>query len=164
MNIRPGFLMGGLALLAACAPAISKESLRQADPNITFQVLVKDPERYTGKVILLGGQIVTATVREKETWVEVLHQPLDWQHRPQDTDVSHGRFLVRFDGFLDPAIYAAGKKITVLGEVQGKKVQPLKEIEYTYPVLFPREHHLWKPESLSGPLFHIGIGIGGVIR
>lgn len=164
MKVKIGFVLGGFALLTGCAAAISSESLKQADPNITFQALVKDPERYRGKIVLLGGQIITTTVREKETWVEVLQQPLDWQHRPQDTDVSYGRFLVHFGGFLDPAIYAAGKKVTVLGEVQGKRVQTLKEMESTYPVLLPREHHLWKPESSSGPFFHIGIGIGGVIR
>ena len=97
--------------------------------------------------------------------MEVLQQPLDRNQKPTDTDVSYGRFLVRFEGFLDPAIYAGGKNVTVLGEVAGKRVQPLKEMEYTYPVLIPREHHLWKPEDpYSGPSFHIGIGIGGVIR
>jgi len=164
MKARIVFLLSGIAFLTACAPAISKESLRQADPNITFQLLVKNPDRYTGKVVLLGGQIVTTVVRENETWIEVLQQPLDWQQQPQDTDISYGRFLVRFDGFLDPAVYAVGKRLTVLGEVQGKKVQPLKEMEYTYPVLFAREHHLWKPEGSSGPFFHFGIGIGGMIH
>ncbi len=159
------FSIIGLILLNACAPAIPKESLKQVDPEITFQGLIKDPERYQGKVILVGGQIVSTTVREGESWVEVMQQPLDWKQRPQNTDVSYGRFLVRFEGFLDPAIYAAGKKITVLGEVLGKKVQPLKEMGYTYPVLLPREHYLWKSEDYyGGPSFHIGIGVGGVIR
>jgi hypothetical protein len=71
-------------------------------------------------------------------------------------------FLVRFEGFLDPASYAVGKKITVLGEVAGKKVLPLKEMDYSYPVLLPREHYLWKPEDFyGGSSFHIGIGVGG---
>lgn len=153
-------LIGSLALLISCAPAISQESLKKADPNLTFQMLIKDPESYQGKNILVGGQILAAKVREGETWVEVLQKPLDWQHRPKDTDESYGRFLVRFEGFLDPAIYAARKKITVLGEVQGKKIQPLKEMDYAYPVLHPLEHYLWKPEDSSGPMFHFGIGVG----
>jgi len=150
--------------LTACTQAIPQESLKMADPQLTFQMLIKDPEQYQGRNILTGGQILGTSTREGETWVEVLQKPLDWQHKPKDTDESFGRFLIRFEGFADPAIYTAGKKITVLGEVQGKKVQPLKEMEYTYPMLLPREHHLWKPEGTSGPFFHIGIGIGGVIR
>ena len=148
------------AFLAACTQAIPKESLNKVDPNLSFQMLIKDPESYQGKNILVGGQILEVNVREGESWVEVLQKPLDWQHRPKDTDESAGRLLVRFQGFLDPAIYTAGKKITVLGEVQGKKVQPLKEMDYAYPVLIPREHHLWKPEDSSSPRFHFGIGVG----
>jgi outer membrane lipoprotein len=148
------------AFLAACTQAIPKESLNKVDPNLSFQMLIKDPESYQGKNILVGGQILAVNVREGESWVEVLQKPLDWQHRPKDTDESAGRLLVRFQGFLDPAIYTAGKKITVVGEVQGKKVQPLKEMDYAYPVLIPREHHLWKPEDSSSPRFHFGIGVG----
>ncbi len=153
-----------VALLSACAPAFSKQSLREVDPAITFQELIKDPQKYSGKVTLLGGRILATTFREGETWVEVLQQPLDWQQKPEDTDVSYGRFLIRFADFRDPVIYAAGRKITVLGEVQGKQILVLREMEYTYPILLPREHHLWEPVAGFGPSFQIGIGIGGVIH
>jgi len=146
--------------LAACTQAIPEESLKKVDPNLSFQMLIKDPESYQGKNILVGGQILGTTVREGETWVEVLQKPLDWEHKPKDTDESFGRFLIRFESFADPAIYTAGKKITVLGEVLGKKVQPLKDMDYAYPVLTPRDHYLWKPEDSSSPMFHFGVGVG----
>jgi outer membrane lipoprotein len=136
-----------------------------ADPNVTFSMLAKDPESYRGKNILVGGQILAANARDGETWVEVLQKPLDWQHKPKDTDESYGRFLIRIPGFADPAIYAAGKKITLLGEVEGKKIQRLKEMDYPYPVLVPREHYLWKPETEGGSRLHFGIGVGvGISR
>ena len=156
------FIVGVMVLLSACAPVISKQGLREADSEITFQVLLQDPDRQKGKVVLLGGEILTTTVKEGETWIEVLQKPLNSDQKPEDTDVSHGRFMVHFMDFRDPAIYAGGRKITVLGQVQGKKVMPLKEMDYTYPVLIPREFYLWKPEVQSGPLFHFGIGVGGV--
>ena len=158
------FIIGIVVLLSACASVISKQGLREADPEITFQVLLQDPDRHKGKVVLLGGEIVTTTVKEGETWVEVLQKPLESDQKPEDTDVSYGRFLVHFSDFRDPAIYAGERKITVLGQVQGKKVIPLKEMNYTYPVLIPREFYLWKPEAKSGPFFHFGIGVGGVFR
>jgi len=165
MNGKDFAIIGLLALLTACASVISKESLKKVDPELTFQTLIKDPEKYKGKVLLVGGPILNTTVREGETWVEVLQQPLDRKQMPRDTDESYGRFLVHFKGFMDPAIYAGGKKITVLGEVAGQKVMPLKEIEYRYPVLLSREHYLWKPEDFfGGPSFNIGIGVGGTIR
>jgi outer membrane lipoprotein len=158
-------LMGLAALLAACTPALSKDSLKMADPALTFRALVKDPESYRGKNILVGGQILATDTRDGESWVEVLQKPLDWQHRPKDTDQSYGRFLVRIPGFADPAIYSPGKKISLLGEVEGKKVQRLREMDYVYPVLFPREHYLWKTPAEGGSQFHFGIGVGvGVTR
>ncbi len=157
-------IVGLVVLLSACTAAISRQGMRELDPEITFQGLLQDPNRFKGKVVLFGGQIVSTTVREGETWLEVLQKPLDSDQKPEDTDVSYGRFLVYFREFRDPAIYAAGRKITVLGEVQGKKVMSLKEMDYTYPVLIPRESHLWKPEAPRGPAFHFGIGIGGVFR
>jgi len=157
-------LFFGLAiLLAACSPAISKQVLREANRSIRFQELQKDPDRYAGQIVVEGGQILSATPREGDTWVEVLQQPLDWRNKPQDTDVSHGRFLVRLPGFQDPTLYAVGQKITVAGQVQGKRVQPIGMTQYTYPVLISKEFHLWKAGS-GGPSFHIGIGVEGVIR
>ena len=164
MNKRVFYILGLAVFLAACASAISQQGMKQADPSISFQALQKEPERFKGKVVLVGGQIVAVTSKEGETWIEVLQQPLDWQQKPEATDVSYGRFLARFTDFRDPVIYVPGRKITVLGEVQGKKVQTLREIEYSYPVILPRESHLWKPEDpSSGPFFHFGIGVG-VIR
>ncbi len=164
MIIRMALMVAAVAYVTSCAPAIPKESLRQADPDITFQSLVKNPDAYRGKVVLLGGQIMSTTLREGATWVEVLQRPLDWRQRPKDTDESYGRFLVHFQGFQDPAIFSPGKNITVLGEVAGKKSMLLGNIEYPYPELIPREQYLWKTEPYGGPAFHIGIGVGGVFH
>ena len=153
-------LAGLAAFLMACTPAISKDSLKLADPTLTFTMVAKNPESYEGKNILVGGDILATNAREGETWVEVLQKPLDWQNKPKDTDESYGRFLLRIPGFADPAIYSPGKKITVLGEVEGKKVQRLRELNYTYPVLLPREHYLWKTPAEGAPQFHFGLGVG----
>jgi outer membrane lipoprotein len=157
--------MAALALLffSACTSAISDQWLTQTDDQITFQELLKNPDQYKGKILLLGGQIVSTTVKEGESWVEVLQQPLDRQHKPKDSDETYGRFLVRSQGFLDPAIYAPGRKITIVGEVEGKKVLPLKELNYAYPLLNAKESHLWQPEE-SKPAFQFSIGVGGIIR
>ncbi len=150
-------------VLFACA-AIPRASLKQVDREITYQDVAQDPDRYKGKVILAGGQIISTDVQPGETWVKVLQHPLDWRQKPKNTDVSYGRFLVRFPGFADPAVYAPGKDITVVGEVEGKKVLPIGGMDYSYPELIPRDQVLWNPETGGGPLFQFGIGIGGVFR
>ncbi len=159
------WLMIGLILaLLACAPAFSRQSLNQVETNISFQALLQDPEQYRDRVVMFGGEIIQTRAEANETWVEVLQKPLDWDNRPEDADVSYGRFFIQFQGFQDPAIYAAGRKITVIGEVQGKRVEKIRDLDYSYPVLLCRESHLWSPETARGPMFHFGIGIGTVIR
>ena len=154
-------VLGFAVLIAACAPVISQTTMSTVDPSVSFQALQQNPEAFKGRVVLLGGMIVSTTVKADETWVEVLDKPLDYQQKPANTDVSAGRFLVRFQGFMDPAIYANGRLLTVAGEVEGRKVQPIKEIQYTYPVLAPKEHYLWKPEdAYSAPRFGFGFGVG----
>jgi outer membrane lipoprotein len=132
------------------------------DQGIAFPALQQKPDAYAGKVVVLGGQIIATTVKDNETWIEMLEKKLDAQQKPEDTDQSAGRFLVRFLGFLDPAIYAAGRKLTVAGQVEGALVRPINETKYTYPVLAAKEHYLWKPEEANrSPRFGIGIG-GGI--
>ncbi len=161
------FLIFSPLFIAGCTSVISKPVLDSVDRTITFPELKDHPEHFLGKTVLVGGQIVTTTVKRGETWIEVVQKPLNWESQPRDTDLSEGRFLILFKGALDPAIYVTGRKIAVAGEVQGNKVLPLSEMEYSYPVILPRECHVWQPAELyGGPRLGIGVGIGvgGVIR
>jgi len=151
-----------LMLIAACAPVISQTTMSTVDQSLTFTALQQKPDAYKGKVVVLGGQIIMTTVKDNETWIEVLEKKLDSSQKPENTDQSAGRFLVRFAGFLDPAIYAVGRTLTVAGQVEGKVVRPINEIKYTYPVLTAKEHRLWELEETNrSPRFGIGVG-GGV--
>ena len=76
--------------------------------------------------------------------------------------MSEGRFIIQTPGFLDPAIYSPGRKLTVAGTVAGKEVRPLGEIEYTYPIIEKRELYLWPEEEAVSdePDVRFGVGIG----
>jgi outer membrane lipoprotein len=80
------------------------------------------------------------------TLIEVLQKPTDRPGRPKDVDLSNGRFMALYEGYLDVAIYSRGREVTTCGEVQGKEVLPLGEISYTYPLISIKETHLWRPE------------------
>jgi outer membrane lipoprotein len=156
-------LISIMVFLSSCAPVISSEVLQLADQQLTFQELTKYPEQYRGKIVVIGGRILSSSVEDGTTWIQVLQQPLGWQHKPTASDVSYGRFLVHFKEYRDPEIFRKDRLITVAGEIEGKKVRLIDTLTYTYPVVIPREFYIWKPEDAE-PRFRFGIGIGTVIR
>ena len=140
-------LLGLIFFASSCAPVISKGLRAQVDKEIRFEEVIQDPNAYQGKIILWAGVIIAAKNHKEGTLIEVLQKPVDMAGRPKDVDRSEGRFLALYDGYLDVAIYAQGREVTVAGEIMGKRVLPLDEIEYTYPVISVKEIHLWSPKS-----------------
>ncbi len=146
------------AFLASCAHVISEEVRTRADSGIVMQELFTNPEAFRGKTVILGGTVIQSRNTPDGTYVEVLQKPLDSRGRPEDTDFSYGRFIVLSSGYLDSAVFAKGRELTVAGEIIGKKVIPLDDILYTYPLLKSIEIHL--SEQAHGLPFNVGIGVG----
>jgi outer membrane lipoprotein len=132
--------------LVGCAHVISKETLKEVDQGISFEELSKDPGKYLGKTVLLGGVIVKTENKKDGTLLEIYQTELDSYEAPINTDVSQGRFLAMDKRFLDSEIYRAGRKVTVAGVVNGVESIKLGEIDYPYPYLMIKEIHLWKEE------------------
>jgi outer membrane lipoprotein len=155
-------VIAAVLLLAGCAHVISRGVLQEVDTSVSFVQLSKDPEAYQGKTVLLGGDVIETQNLSDKTLVVVLQRPLDRRGEPSAGDVSEGRFIITTPGFLDPAIYGSGRKITVAGTVVGKEVRPLGEIKYTYPIIEKRELYLWPEEETASDEadVHIGVGIG----
>lgn len=138
-------LMLAIVSLLGCAHVISKELREKVDKEITPMALFKEPDAYMGKTVSLGGVIVSSLNTDEGTYIEVLQKPLDYRGKPEDTDISHGRFIIFYEGYLDTAIYSRGREITVAGEVIGKRLRPLGEIQYQYPLIKSKELHLFEP-------------------
>jgi outer membrane lipoprotein len=147
----------GIAVIAGCSPPFPKELLEKVEKSLSFTALLKDPEKYAGKLLMIGGIIVDTKNLQEGTRIEVLQMTLDGEGRPELTDDTGGRFLVMAKQFLDGAVYHRGRLITVAGEVVAPQVLPLGEITYLYPVIAAKALHLWSP--YSGPYFSFGIGV-----
>ena len=150
MKIKPGIgVLLALVVLTAggCAHVISKEVRNQVDEGITFRQVFQNPDAYRGKVVVWGGVIINTTHQKEGTLIEVLQKTLDMEDQPEDVDRSEGRFLVFNKRFMDDALFAKGRTITVAGEVMGSRRMPLGEIEYTYPLITSKEIHLWPERS-----------------
>ncbi len=148
-----------LLLTTGCSSsAISHEVRNRVDSATTFKTVFHDPESHKGKIVLWGGEIIRTHNTKDATWIELLQRPLDGNDRPIHEAASEGRFLVRYEGFLDPAVYGRGREITIAGEIQGRQTRPLDEVEYAYPVVANQETVLWGPRH--EPAFHFGLALG----
>jgi outer membrane lipoprotein len=109
---------------------------QQIDRSVTYPELKADPEKYEGRVVMLGGIVLSAKRRQDQTEIEVLELPLAGGVVPvADRTRSEGRFLAVKKEFLDPATVRVGAPITVIGQVKGTAVRTLDDTTYTYPVL-----------------------------
>jgi outer membrane lipoprotein len=153
-----GTLLWGLN---GCTAALSQEARDQVTLEGAFGDIVIDPRRYVGEVVALGGRIIATTPHDGHTELMVLQLPLEVGLRPRSDGSSEGRFLVQTEEFLDPAVYAPDRMITLVGKIQGLQERPLGQTRYNYPELSLIEMKLWPKEEVHRePRFQFGFGVG----
>lgn len=137
--------------LAGCATAFPPEVMESVDRGVTLAQLSASPAAYVNARVILGGEIVATVPRTGESEIEVLERPLRGDDLPARTDRSEGRFLVRSKEFLDPAVYANGRRLTVVGTVVGEDERRIGELPYRYAVIQAEAIRLWPREVLIVP-------------
>lgn len=154
-------LLIAVALAAGCAgtgPRFDTEGVsRDLEPRQAAR------DGVTDRRVLWGGTILATAPQEDITQVEILAYPLDSGEQPLTDRDSRGRFLAIADGFLEPADYAEGRQVTVLGTLEETRTASVGEAEYHYPVVHTETIHLWPRQSnsrRSEPRIHFGIGVG----
>lgn len=129
-------------LLAGCSSI--PEPIRKAPPSNPSLVEVRSaPERFQGEEVRWGGTIAGVENLEEQTVLEVVARDLDSSGQPRRRDASAGRFLAMVDGFIDPAIYAVDREITVVGAITGSQRRKLGSMNYLYPEVHVEHHYLW---------------------
>ena len=136
-----------IGCLSGCAHVISEDVLEESNRDISFDELRKNPDTYSGQMVLLGGVIVESLNKKEGTLLEIYQTEIESEGMPINLDVSDGRFLALYEGFLDSEIYRAGRKVTIAGRVKGKRVKKLGQVDYHYPYLIIKEMHLWEEEK-----------------
>jgi len=72
----------------------------------------------------------------------VLQTPLDDTETPGARAVLEGAVHRRHAAFLDPAVLAPGRRVTVAGQIAGGKRIPIEKVDYAYPVLTIKQIYL----------------------
>lgn len=133
-----------IVFLGGCAsniPVEIRQDVTSSNPGIN--AVRTDFSHYEGQTVRWGGTITSVENKVSDTWVEVVGRELGSYGRPKRTDQSLGRFLVRIEGFLDPAIYKPDRKLTVYGTVESRMVRQIDDHPYTYPLIKAQTYYLW---------------------
>ena len=155
-----GFVVGlsALALLAGCVKpykaTLSPDLANQLNDSLSFAEIKNFPDDHKGKMVILGGQILSAKRLQDSTELIILQLPLV-QEREPSTDLTHsqGRYIAYQKKFLDPATVPAGTRVTLVGELSGSVTQDLDETDYTYPTLIIQELKIWPDHSTNYPRY-----------
>jgi starvation-inducible outer membrane lipoprotein len=165
------WLIFGVILAVGCGPAISTGLQQEADPRVSFAELAAHPDRYRGRLEILGGEVMSVTPWGAGSLLAVDQRPLDARLYPIGA-ASGGTFVVRSETWLNSNIYVPKSKVVVAGVVEGEQdgrlllqarqvtfLAPPTWEKYYYPV--PRE---WYPPELeywyTPPYFDIYRGGG----
>ncbi|WP_298135459.1 Slp family lipoprotein [Acidiferrobacter sp.] len=140
--MRSFWVFAGILLLAGCATV--PRSLRVAHITPVSVAAARAHSVPLGVRVRWGGIISKVTNSPHATWVQVISRSLRHDGRPRRTRFSGGRFLARVPGFLDPDIYAVGRKITVVGVFSGYEKKPIGNYLYDFPVVRTLAVHLWR--------------------
>ncbi len=117
-------LAGGLS--ACVGETIPKQYLKQADTDVTLTKLVKHPDAYRGRVVILGGVIVEEKPGDNRVWLRMKNRPLDLDYVPHIPVVKDGPeagdYWVMVSKRDLPPDYRDWARVTVIGRVTGGKM------------------------------------------
>ncbi len=124
---RDCFLIVAAALVAACA-AVPSQYVKQAEPGVTLTKLANRPEAYRGKVVILGGVVVSHKEQGDRIWLYMKNRPLDDDYVPHlpatllPSESGHYWVAVALKNL--PKTYRAWAQVTVVGRVADATVAP----------------------------------------
>lgn len=142
MNRRFAFLIFTLAALSGCTAL--PPNIRDAPAgDLQYTEARQDVKIHENVPVRWGGSIIEVENEENSTWVQILHYPLGSYGRPDLSSSSAGRFVMRTEQFLDPAIYAQGLPITVFGYLNGEAERAVGNKTIKLPIVEGHQFHLW---------------------
>jgi outer membrane lipoprotein len=111
--------------------------------DISYSQASGDITRYLGAPVRWGGVIIDVLNEQSYSRVQVMAYPLNNYGRPIIDKPHLGRFYIDSGEFLDPAVYAKDKEITVAGALNGDREQMVGKKMLRLPVIKAHTLHLW---------------------
>jgi outer membrane lipoprotein len=140
-----------LALAAAALAALALTGCATIPEQIQGSYSDISPARVEptafGASVRWGGVIIDAVNEADSTCFEILSRDLDKYLRPLQEDRTAGRFIACKPGFHDPEVFAAGREVTLTGNIRGIDEREIDQFKYRYPVVDVTELVLWQPRQ-----------------
>ncbi|MCX8049639.1 MAG: Slp family lipoprotein [Methylohalobius sp.] len=149
--MKPMYLLGLFLLLSACATMPPELAGVAESPSL--DEVAAQPESFRGRRIRWGGTIIEVSNEADATFLQILAKPLDRTGRPEEDATPQGRFLMRTEQFLDPAIYLREREITVVGTGAGIAERQIGKRSVKLPLLEAERWHLW-PKRERTPVYY----------
>ena len=111
--------------------------------NPLVPAVLDKPDAYLNRAVTWGGVILSSQAKKDGTEIILLAKRLERSTRPVENDVALGRFIARIKGFVDPAVLAKDRELSVNGVITGKETRKVGEFDYLYPVVSVNSYHLW---------------------
>ncbi|HWG96473.1 MAG TPA: Slp family lipoprotein [Nitrospira sp.] len=133
----------------------------RVDHDLRYADIKDHPETYRGKLMLVGGKVLSAKRTQQGTELEVLQIPLSEELVPTGSDTeTKGRFVIidrNNDKVSDPAAFDDEKKrVTVVGEVLGTTTVRIDDVQQQVPELAVKNITIWdwdRRNSRYGPYY-----------
>lgn len=123
--------------------------------DVPYSVVTKDIDAYKNKQVRWGGVIIQTETEKEMSFVQILFYPLDSSGYPRLNQEPEGRFIIASTDFLDPAIYAKDRVITVAGMLSGSVERAVGNKKISIPFLLAKAIYLWPKDYRR---FYMGDG------
>jgi len=144
-------------LISACAtsPIDKAYRLNARRDDLPFPMALRNPDQYAGSAVVWGGIIIQTKNLKKGSQIIIMETSLDDTTRPIDPRDTRGRFIAASPDFLDPELYRKGRAVTVAGVIAGKKILPVGDSNYTYPVVTIQQIYLWEEKKEPPEYYYV---------
>ena len=146
------FPLAVIGLVTGCASPSSSISQVAVDA-VTLTDARQDPQSHEGALVRWGGVITEVENKPDSTLVLMVERELRDNEKPISDGASEGRFIARFQGFIDPLVYKTGRPLTVVGRLNGSRIRPIGEYDYRFALVEVRDSHLWSEPSKT-PVYY----------
>ncbi len=121
--------------------------------NLSYNQVSSDSNSFKDAPVRWGGIIISVENEAQASLMQVVFHPLDFNGRPQTYHAGQGRFVIQVAEFLDPAVYAKDKEITVAGVIAGDIELTVGKRTIRVPLLTATAIHLWPiyPDYIHQP-------------